>query len=439
VPRHVLVTNALDDGEGTFRAAIALANADPTVSAISFHPGLKIELESGIELTGGQDLTIRGNQSTVDGADAGGTAFLATGGGDLSLVGLTFRDAPGEGVHVEVQESATGEVTISLVDVDIIGNQGHGLLVNDQEDPSSPEDDQPNPNGSPASLDVKILRSRFVRNGFSVSDRDGIRINEGGVGDLRFAMTHSLAQGNGADGTELDERGAGSVHIDVASTAFLGNGALDPEDLDDGFDIDEYHHGGIFGTVVLSSASNNFEEGFDFNENDPEDGTDAGELRIAMSLVSANGNGEEGIDLEEDDDFGNGGGLFATLDGITTVGNGGGDGGLKVREKEAGDLEVNATNVLARGNASSGIYLRESSGGDARISVDRALSNQNDPHGIELLESGGGALSATVARTTAVLNEGNGIFAEGGTVTLANVTLVQNAGGPTGGTATFLP
>jgi hypothetical protein len=226
--------------------------------------------------------------------------------------------------------------------------------------------------------------------------------------------------------------------IDVTGSHFTRNGRFDPEDLDDGFDIDEYDEGGISGSVSSSSANKNYEEGFDFNENDPDAGA-TGDLEIEMTLVSANHNVEEGIDLEEDDDFGDGGDLIAVMNGIETIGNAGGDGGLKIREKEAGNLEVELTNVVSGRNETSGIYLRESSGGNSLVRIEATESARNANHGIELLESGGGDLTAEVEDTVSEKNTGNGVFAEGGTVTLTDVSLDHNDAGPTGGTATFLP
>jgi hypothetical protein len=452
----VLVTNSNDSGNGSFRTAIAQASANTTIEKITFLPSVStINLSSGITFSGTQDLTINGNIATINGAGAGGTAFSVTGGGDLTLVSLTFQNAPGEGVAVEVPGSATGTIKVSLYNVAAIGNKGHGVLINDQVDPSTQDGVQPNPNGSAASLEVLVVLSRFVSNGFSVSDRDGLRVNEGGIGDLKFAMHLSQGLKNGADGTELDERGTGDVHVDISTTLFNENGVFDPADLDDGLDVDEYNDGGIFGKIVSTTALKNFEEGFDINENN------AGDLRLNLFLVAANHNGEEGIDLEEDDDFGtagdpNGGGgdLVTVMDGITTIGNGdAADGALKIREKEDGNLDVTLSNIISTDNIGSGIFARESSTGSSVVRIDKAFSSGNkagtlDPfsrgHGIELLESGAGDLTGTVSRSTASRNAGNGIFGDetgagAGTVTLTALILTDNVLGPTGGTATFLP
>jgi hypothetical protein len=441
----VAVTTNADGGAGSFRAAIEAANADPSIQSIAFNPSVsEVRLASGVVFTGTQPLTIFGNHAAIDGTNVDSAAFITTGGGDLTLVNLTVQNAPAEGVQVNVPTSATGTITLTLTGVDIVDNQGHGFVVNDQEDPTTIEDVQPDPDGSDAAIEVVVTDSRFLRNGFSVSDRDGLRVNEGGVGDLSITLTNVHAEDNAADGVEVDERGTGDVHLNVSGTTFVRNGKFDPEDLDDGFDVDEYDDGSILGTIVNSTASHNFEEGFDINENN------AGDLRVNFDDVAAGWDGEEGIDLEEDDDFGGGGDVVVVARHIRTQGNGdGADGALKIREKEAGNLNVTLSDILSTGNIGSGVFVRESSGGNAVISIDGVVSNGNeagalDPfslgHGLELLESGAGSFTATVNDATVSANAGNGVFADGsGTVTLTNLRGSGNALGLISGSATVLP
>ena len=301
----VLVSNANDDGAGSFRGAIAAANSDTRVTRIQFVFVSTIFLEQTVEFSGPQDLIINGGGATLDGFESRGRRRLP---GDRRRRSRRVR--PHGAQRPRRRNCGSGAAVghrdrpISLANVDIIDNLGHGVLVNDQEDDSTPEDAQPPANGSAASVDVSVFNARFIRNGYSVSDRDGLRVNEGGDGDLP-SRSGSVSEDNGADGIEADERGPGDVRVDMFGTRLTGNGPFDPTDLDDGFDIDEWDAGSIFATVVFSSASNNLEEGFDFNENND------GDLRVDMQLVEANGNGEEGIDLEEDDDFGDSGDLVA--------------------------------------------------------------------------------------------------------------------------------
>ena len=92
-----------------------------------------IKLHSTVLYTGSQNLMIHGNNATIDGAGVGGTAVrMNTLGADLTRRELTVSDADSQAVHVEVDPNATGTVMVSLFDVDIIDNKGHGVLVNDQ-------------------------------------------------------------------------------------------------------------------------------------------------------------------------------------------------------------------------------------------------------------------------------------------------------------------
>ena len=226
LPGTALVVNSEDNGPGSFRSAILLANVDPTISRVQFLGiTLMIFLTQKVEFAGAQDLSIIGNGATLDGSLAGGdSAFVASGGGSLAVSGLTVRNALAEGIVVQVPPSATGTIRVSLVNVDITNNLGHGVLVNDQEDPSTEEGEQPDPDGSAATVEVSVVNCRFIHNGHSVSDRDGLRVNEGGDGDLIISVKHTLAEENGADGIEVDERGAGDVRVDMLETRLIANG-----------------------------------------------------------------------------------------------------------------------------------------------------------------------------------------------------------------------
>ena len=427
----VLVSNDNDAGPGSFRDAVAQANADPGVAHIQFTGRVSvIALQQTVVYTGTQPLTINGNSATIDGSGlAGGAAFLSTGGGDLAVSRLTVRNAPAEGIAVEVPSTATGTLHVSLFRVEIRGNRGHGVLVNDQVDSSAPDGVQPNADGSAASVDVAVVNSIFADNGYGVSDRDGLRVNEGGDGDLIITVKHSAAIDNAADGIEVDERGAGDVRVDVFGSQVLRNGKFDPDDLDDGFDIDEYNDGSVIGIVASTSASDNYEEGLDFNENN------AGDLRVDLVNVEVNGNREEGVDYEEDDDFAGGGDLVTAMSHVVTNGNGanGGDAGLKIREKGAGDLVAVVSGAEASGNVIGGISVREDAAGSLRSSIDHATTVGNTGRGIDFDENAAGDLAATLADSTSTGNGDVDLRADqqtpgAGSFAVTNVTYATTGG-----------
>lgn len=439
--RTILVTSSAAAGPGTFAAAIELANADPKVRRIQFVRIARVQLQASPLFTGPQDLTIEGRGAALDAAQASGPALRVTGGGDLTINDLTILNSTSEGLTLDVPHFATGTIRVRLSGLEVLDNDGHGVLVDDQDDASTPELD----GDSAASLDVHIVNSLFARNGYSVSDRDGLRINEGGDGDLRISLFSVRADENGADGIEADERGAGDVHVEMFGSQVTANGRFDPADLDDGFDIDENDDGSIVGRVWLSSANDNYEEGFDFNENH------AGDLRVDMLLVEASRNGEEGIDYEEDDDFAGGGDLVTSMTLIRTDGNRGGDAGLKIREKGDGNLEAAVRGVHASDNlgGASGINIREDAGGSLEALVSHATATRNANHGIDFDENRinaadlTGALTAVVASSVSSENAGTGVRGDSQTPAASSLTLRQtiltgNAAGETGGNVTPL-
>jgi hypothetical protein len=135
----VFVVDSSDDGAGSFRRAILAANGDPTITRVQFLGNVStVHLRSTVEFGGSQALTINGSGATLDGSRAAGPAFRTTGGGDLAVTSLNVRNAQAEGILVEVPPSATGTIRLSLINVGISNNLGHGVLVNDQEDSSTP-------------------------------------------------------------------------------------------------------------------------------------------------------------------------------------------------------------------------------------------------------------------------------------------------------------
>ena len=226
----VLVTNSNATGPGSFQAAIDKANAPgSSVGRVLFRFGLApIVLAQPVVYTGTQSLNILGSGAVIDGG-----GFAANGGGDLSVTLLTIKNAPQEGLTYEVPPTADGTKKVVLTGVNIKGNAGHGVLINDQEDPEDTGDPDNgihgNSNGSDAGLDVWVTASNFEDNGFSVSDRDGVRVNEGGLGKLNAVITLSRFHHNGADGIELDERADGDAVFAVTGSQLTANGEFDPQ------------------------------------------------------------------------------------------------------------------------------------------------------------------------------------------------------------------
>jgi len=403
------VTSAADAGPGSLRAAVAAASADPVVTRIQLAPGLgTIALAQPIAYTGTQPLAIHGAGAAIDasGLPAGAEAALvadATAG--IAIRDLAISGSPGAGLTVKVPSAATGTVTVDLDRVTIAGNAGHGVLINDQaeyfNDPNSTSS-----GGSAAGLVVRVTASTFEGNGFGDLDRDGLRVNEGGDGGIDFTALGSTFAANGADGIELDERAAGDAAFVLQQVEIQRNGPRDPDDLDDGLDVDESGDGSVIGRLVQVTASDNLEEGLDLNENG------AGDLRVEMTEVEASRNGEEGVDLEEDDDFIGGGDLVVSLRAVTTTGNTGGDAGLKLRERGDGGILGRIVSPASTGNAEDGIQLREQDGGVVDAEIVSATASDNLANGVRLRGDG----QVRIQSLTAACNGDDDILTDAGIV-----------------------
>jgi Right handed beta helix region len=434
------VNSSADAGPGSFRQAVLDANADPSLGIIRFEGGLDpIKLTTPVTYSGSQDLVIRAGGAVLDGKQLGAdeSAFVADGGGNLTISRLEVSRAPGNGITVKVPDDATGTFHVRLEEVVIRNNGLHGILINDQaeyfDDPASTSEE-----GSAAGLLVEVLRSRFERNGFSLIDSDGLRINEGGPGTLAARVRDTRFANNGADGLELDERGDGDADFSLQGTSLIGNGSFTTEDLDDGIDVDEGGAGDLIGRFNDVLASRNFEQGFDLNENGP------GDLRARMVDVQAVANAEEGIEFEEDDDVAGGGNIDAELVRVTARANGanGGDAGLKLREKGDGNLVARLVEAVSVDNRMTsdeesidGILLQEDETGDLTADLVGATARRNSGDGIQLEENEDGDLDGRIRRSTASGNGGAGadlaqVEPGAGSVEFVEFTAPGNADGP---------
>jgi hypothetical protein len=367
------VTSAASDGPGSVRAAFAAASADPSITRIALRPNLgAIMLTEGLTFTGTQDLVIEGRRAVLGGSllPADTPALFATGGGDLVVQQLTIRGATGTGMTVAIPAAATGTIRLTYRDVRFEGNASHGLLINDQAEYLVDEFSE-SQDGSAASLDVEITGSTFVNNGRIALDRDGLRVNEGGLGNLRAVMRDVLVEANGGDGVELDERGTGSVLVDVRHVDILRNGDFDlVVDPDDGLDIDEQGDGDIVAT-------------------------------ISQVVVRRNGAAD-------------------------------GDAGLKLREKGEGNLFTTIAQVEATDNVVGGVLVREDANGTLTASFQQVTATGNDADGIEFDENGAGNLVGRVASSTVRDNGDAGVDADQAGAGVGTLELFNLIGGNNG-------
>jgi hypothetical protein len=348
-PGTAVVTAPGDAGAGTLRDALLAASADPAIRTIKFAPGIgTVSLTTPLLFNGTQALEIDGEGATIEGPDcAGCAALVVNGAGGLTLQRLTVNGAGGNGVTLNVPADAVGVVEVRLVDAAVRDNGLHGLLVEDQVEESA------------ASIRLVVFRSTIEGNGFvGPTDLDGIRVNEGGIGDIDAQVQNSSFLANGADGLELDERGEGSVVLDARQSHFDDNGPLDPDDLDDGIDVDEAGYGDIEVNLVGVTLDRNFDEGLDLNEGD------AGSLLLFASDVHAHDNsGGDNVQLEELGD----GSMHARINGLSS--SGAEDDGIQAEEADAGNLFLTLVNATITGNSDDGVVAEQGGAGGGLVEL----------------------------------------------------------------------
>lgn len=373
-----------------FIDAIDQANADPSVKMIKFaKDATAVRLEGTVTFTGGQDLTIDGNGGVIrakNGSEGDFDLFVTTGGGDLTLRELTFRNGL-DGVLVEVPTDATGVVKVKLRDVRIFGSGEFGLHVDDL-------------GGSDASIKLELNGSTFRGNGVGALDFDGIRVDERGEGSIYAYINDTVINANGGDGLELDEGDAGDVYLTMKDSSLNRNGFFNEEDLDDGLDIDEAGDGSVYVRLHNVQANNNLDEGIDLDEEDD------GGVFVNFKDVTANGNFDEGIKISEED----AGGIGARLKNV--VANRNGDDGIEFEEADGGGIFAWFDYVSTNRNGDEGIQLEEAGDGSVFARLKDVTANRNAGHGLQATEGDGGSLLMSIKDSVFSRNDGFGISVE---------------------------
>lgn len=417
--------------ESELRAAVDAANADPSITRIVFERDAVIELTDEVRYTGSQDLTLVGRGATLSGAtvspdvdtwDSG--LFVSESAGDLTVQRLTFADSFNNGLAVFLPEGS-GSVEIVLSRVTVTGAQFHGVLVDGQATTGYNTDDyihpncvDPHPVDSGGTIDIDVSRSVITGagqlEGYDITqatgcpqDFDGLRVDQGGAGDLVADISRSNFDGNLADGVELDEKGDGDVNAVVARSTFNANGDTvaivctvpstndgddglceaddlgeEIEDLDDGFDIDEEDGGDLIVSVRRSEVNDNFDEGMDMDE------AGEGSVIADVSRTEASRNGDEGYKASEAD----GGDNTATLTRSTF--EGAGNDQIEVESTDgdgSGTVTVNVSRVTSTGAEGSGVKAVEEDGGAVLVTVVRSTVTGNGEWGVEA-EGGSGSV-----------------------------------------------
>lgn len=317
------VINNADSGPGSFRAAVEQANTDAGVDTIKFLDSP--HLTTPVIYIGAQHLLLRGNGFSVN-----GNTFESTTAGSIEVSGLTFKNSVGDGLKI----TSPIDLNVNIVSSYFQGNEGFGALIGQEVD-------------TDASVNVSLVGVQAVGNGLSITDKDGIRIQEKGPGNLVVTAVNSLFNDNGGDGLETDETGPGDNITVVALSKFNGNGGTNPLDLEDGLDTDENGPGKGVYVVYLSEAVGNFSQGFDFDT----DG--GGDFTANVVAVNSELNYDDGFKFNQKSS----GNLNALLTLVTAIDNG--DKGIQVEEEGEGNLAVSVSKSTSIGNTSEGLLLTQ--------------------------------------------------------------------------------
>ncbi len=337
-----IVSSSADNGAGSFRAAIELANSDSSYTEIDFNPGLgPINLVSSVIFIGPQPLMISGENTTIDGSGIGaGNTFETTMTKYLSIKDLAVEDSTAKGILVSVPLDADSDVMVTLDNVTITGSSLYGLHIDDN---SNDEDDEGE--GAPIGVIMTLMDSSFTGNGTGELDFDGVRVDERGNGGISAYVFNTAIDANGGDGMELDEGQNGNVELYMSDSSLNENGFFNEEDLDDGLDIDEGGQGNILVTMMSVDVNGNYDEGLDFDE------AGQGNVKLNLTDITAEENMDEGIKVDEEDD----GSINAQLTNVSV--SDGGDDGIQMESVDKGQLHALMTNVTSTGNAKYGVKL----------------------------------------------------------------------------------
>lgn len=417
----VQVTSAADSGAGSYRAAVEAANADSSIDTIEFNSGLIISLLSEVNYTGTQNLQLLGWGSTLVGNcepaetwDSG--LFASHSAADILIWNLDFINSCNNGVAVFIPKKASGTIEVTLSQVEISGARFHGLFVDGQDstgiyntdDVPHPNCFDPHPYDSRASIDLLVEYSNVDNNGNMLpnwdlpvpiyeenrggggdlvgltgcpADYDGIRVDDGGHGNIIAEFRQSTANGNLADGIELDETGNGSVRSTAFGLVVNDNGdttayeIYDPKndetisDLDDGFDIDEAGPGNLVATFSDVEVSDNRDEGLDMDEAGP------GLASVYLEYGEANRNEDQGFKVDEEDD----GDLIAVIR-HSDVNESLSQHGVELAETGSGNVRASIEYSTVTGNDDAAFAGEQEDGGYGLLRVIRSnLSGNGDP------------------------------------------------------------
>ena len=396
--QQFIVTSASNRGAGTLRQAFSLASAGQ-IDSIVVATERDIRLTNGLTYFGSQALSIVGNGQTIVGkSDA--TLLTSSGGGDLSITGLSFQGpggfsineradidgVSGKGIFIDVPDGATGTISLHLTNVSVSHVGNHGIHISDctlADECGGGQDGSGD--GSDASIAALLHNVTIDDAGNGKFDADGLRIDERGPGSVHLSVDSSLFTNVGADGVEVDEGQAGSIFATVTSTSFTSNGGYCDPSILDAFmpdaDEGEFSDGEASLDDIPSAERGSPDDGCFELEYDLYDSGSVEAFEIGIDL-------DDGIDFDESGS----GSVFTSMVGVSITSNL--DEGLDFDEAGEGNIVINIIDSEATGNTDDGFKVSEEDDGGIIAIVSNSTASENGGKGFVLEAEDDSALFA---------------------------------------------
>ena len=422
-------------GAAALQAALDRAAASPEDSVIVLgEAGARVELAAGLQYRGASGLTIFGNGLRLA-STANLTLLRIEEARAVHLSGLVLEGAGGwsvvargeladgaatgapPGLRIDLGAAATGMVRVVLEDLRVTGTAGPGIAILDCAGPCGDPGETgtgdaqtgeagagDGPTGSEAGIALTLRDVEIANVGLGAIDGAGIRIDEGGPGDVSLHAIGLRVTGSGGDGIALTEAQEGGVTIRIAGLVLEANGAYcDPgllsAHLPDitaaGYEAGAATLADIPGPVAESPDDACFLREIAFHP-DGSPARHAFDLRRGHGLRVA----EAGA-----------GGLSAALVDVEVFGNSG--AGLALAEAGPGDLDAQLADLFAEANGGDAVAVSEDGDGALALDAARFEALANGGAGLAATETGAGDLML-VLRAAATVGNGHDDHGTGG-------------------------